>query len=177
MIAFSASLKPHSVKSGAAAIPTSPATRAGFYRVGLQRRPVALNQRERGQQHQPAAHRRPDDDHRPLGLRIDQVEHIAPPVEQRLLGKQTVRKPASGIVEEQARMALGRRPIEQRGRLAARHVGHIARQEDDRRPGAGRVTIGEPRAARPVEIAGRGSVAHSLIPFVSSDVETPMGTI
>src|SRR5690606_23636136 len=59
-------------------------------------------------------------------------------------------------VEQQAGLALARRPVEQRRRLAARHVGHIARQEDDRRAGAGRMAIGEPRAASAFEIIGGG---------------------
>src|SRR3546814_2060363 len=52
------------------------------------RRPVALDERERGEQHKPSAHRRSDEDHRPLGLRVDQVEYIAAPVEQGLIGEQ-----------------------------------------------------------------------------------------
>src|SRR3546814_20691960 len=76
------------------------------------RRPVALDERERGEQHKPSAHRRSDEDHRPLGLRVDQVEYIAAPVEQGLIGEQPARQPASGIIETQAGTTTGNRPIE-----------------------------------------------------------------
>src|SRR3546814_9663686 len=75
-------------------------------------------------------------DLRPFRLRINQVETVPAPVEQRLLGEQSVRRAAARIVEQQAGPPFGRGPGEQRARLAAIHVGHIAGQEDDRRPGA-----------------------------------------
>ena len=53
---------------------------------------------------------------------------------------------AARIIEQQASAPLMRGPVEQRGRLAAFHVGHVARKEDQRRTCAFRVTEGDPPA-------------------------------
>ena len=62
---------------------------------------------------------------------------------KRLIGKIAFAQPAPGIVKQQAGAAILYRPFEHRTRLAARHVGHIAGQKDNRRAQTIGPAIGE----------------------------------
>src|SRR3546814_9730747 len=57
-----------------------------------------------------------------------------------------------------------------RSRLAPIHVGHIAGQEDDRRPGACDMAIGEPGPAGAGEILHGGNIGHGRGQMTQSTV-------
>ena len=63
---------------------------------------------------------------------VDQGQHLVPPCRQGSIGKIAVAAPAARIVEHEASPAVPTRPVEQGGSLAAVHVGHVTRQEDQR---------------------------------------------
>ena len=85
--------------------------------------------RQRGQQHQPPAHRRSDQRDRSRTMRRDQRQQFLAPARQRAIGKVPAAEAAARIVQQQAGAAVVPRPVEHRAGLAPRHVGFVARQE------------------------------------------------
>ena len=120
--------------------------------------PVA--QRLADHQHEPSAHGRADHDHLACYVRVYQREDFLAPLRQRAICEIAVARPAAGIVEQQAGAATGASPVEKRCRLAALHVRHVARQEDERRARTGVMAICDPS---PVGHRVIGDLRHARI--------------
>ena len=116
------------------------------------------------QQHQPPAHRRADQDDRAVHSLLDQAGHLFLPAAQRPVGKFAGALAAARVVEQEAGSTMRFGPFGQRRRLAAEHVRHVARQENQRRPAACTMPEGdtapvghlvELRLAHPAQMAMR----------------------
>jgi hypothetical protein len=94
---------PSSVKSGAAAMPTSPATRSG--------------RRGRHAQRDPAPHRGSDQHLRPLGQRADRGDRVLGPVADAAVEEVARTGPVPGIVEPQEGPTPRPRPVLQKTAL------------------------------------------------------------
>src|SRR5690606_21426136 len=83
-----------------------------------------------------------DENHGTRDMGLDQHEPFLRPPTERALGEIAVALAAPAIVEHKALASVGFGPCEQRSRLRARHVGHVARKENERRPGAAHMAEG-----------------------------------
>jgi hypothetical protein len=106
---------------------------------------------KRRKQHDPPAHRRSDQHHRPCN-QIDHRQRIVPPIGERLILERAVALTAPGIVEPERRAALFARPLLDRDGLGPAHVGRIAGQKHDGRAAAFGPAIGDARAVGAFEI-------------------------
>ena len=87
---------------------------------------AALPQGPHHEQRDPAAHRRADQNLRTLAASVEYREAIGEPAADRAVSEGALRFAMAGIVEPQAGAALAARPIGERGRLGAGHVGLVA---------------------------------------------------
>ena len=84
-----------------------------------------------GQQHDPGAHARADQDLQARGDLVENRERVVAPAADRATGKPARRDAVAGIVEAHESQAARPAMAIERGRLGAAHVGGVAAEEDD----------------------------------------------
>ena len=127
----------------------------------------ARPQRERGEQHDPGAHARSDEEQRSPRTRREDREGIVAPRADRPVDEPARRAPVPLIVEADEGAVAGAAPVLEVTRLRSCHVGRVSAQEDDGRAEAGVGDVGEAGAVRGVEVRDgrlgrrRGRRAHA----------------
>src|SRR5215469_3034583 len=86
---------------------------------------------KRGEQHNPAAHARPDKDLPALGQRIDDRNRILGPPADRAQRKIAARSAMAEIVEAHIRIAATTAEILEKRRFGARHVGAESAEKNE----------------------------------------------
>ncbi len=92
----------------------------------------AIRTGERGEQRDPAAHRRADQDQRSLGQPVDHGERIVGPAADGAVLEPAAAGTVAGVVEAQHGLAAFGAERGERGRLVAGHVAAEAGEEHDR---------------------------------------------
>ena len=103
----------------------------------------SLGSGQRRQQHDPAAHARPDQDLRAFGQFVDDGDRILDPAADRADGEVTARRPVAKIIEAHKGAAAPPAVFLEKERLGAGHVRPKSAQEHDPGGLAGEPVVGD----------------------------------
>ena len=134
--------------------------------------PDPIRDRLGHQQRYPPPHRRPDQNLRPLGQRVDGRQRILGPITDGPVPKRPRRLPVPGIVKPQERPPPRLRPVLQEHRLGPRHVRHEPPQKHHPRPLPRRADMGDAAALRCGKVVGHQG-APSLRPSYQAAARIP----
>ena len=98
---------------------------------------------ECGQQHDPTAHARPDQDLRAFGQLVEHGNRVLGPAADRAQGELAARRAVAEIVEAHEGATAPAAIFVEKQRLGAGHVGAKAAQEHDPGRGAGEPVVGD----------------------------------